>query len=276
MPTVVAPKLYLWTREELEFPPSEAALAPGKSEFILHYTTGQELGHSDHAEWWRAIYRHHTEVRGFDDIGYSFGFHNDPAGDPLAGHILEGRGFDRVGAHAKGHNTVSIGAVFLGNDDPETNDATPGALRACRWILDEGVRLKGPLTTYGHRDVGKTVCPGGELWTWKNGGMPVMSPERPTFTGGVRVAYGEVNGIDVIVTGAGPGGGPHAKILKASTLEELASWMAYGDFGGGVFVAVDNDGRVITGADAGGGPHVKVWEVATDWSVREVRGAMVY
>jgi hypothetical protein len=89
----------------------------------------------------------------------------------------------------------------------------------------------------------------------------------PFFTGGVRVAAGDVNhdGYIDIITGAGPGGSPHVKVFSGKDNSILRSFMAYSPFfTGGVFVSageVDGDGYadIITGAGAGGGPHVKVF-----------------
>src|SRR5205085_2596493 len=89
----------------------------------------------------------------------------------------------------------------------------------------------------------------------------------PGFRGGVRVAVGDVNGDGVpdIVTGAGPGGGPHVKVFSGADDSVLASFYAYDPtFAGGVYVAVgdvngDGFADVITGAGPGGGPHVKVF-----------------
>ncbi|MCS6851622.1 MAG: hypothetical protein NZ700_10700, partial [Gemmataceae bacterium] len=88
----------------------------------------------------------------------------------------------------------------------------------------------------------------------------------PTFGGGVRVAAGDVNddGHYDIITGAGPGGGPHVRSFSGKDLSQLASFFAYSPlFTGGVFVAagdINGDGRFdyITGPGMGGGPHVMI------------------
>jgi hypothetical protein len=91
-----------------------------------------------------------------------------------------------------------------------------------------------------------------------------------TFTGGVRVAVGDVTGDGVadIITAAGPGGGPHVKVFSGVDGSLVASFFAYGaSFSGGVFLAVGNFDadpqlEIVTGAGAGGGPHVRVFDVA--------------
>jgi len=91
------------------------------------------------------------------------------------------------------------------------------------------------------------------------------------FNGGVRVATGDINGDGRadIITGAGPGGGPHVKVFDGVSLSELKSFFAYsGSFAGGVFVAagdVNGDGQVdvVTGAGTNAAPHVKVFHGST-------------
>src|SRR5262245_33061518 len=52
---------------------------------------------------------------------------------------------------------------------------------------------------------------------------------NPSFPGGVNVALGDVNGDGVpdIITGAGPGGGPHVQVFSGTDLSVLASFFAY-------------------------------------------------
>src|SRR5439155_6319235 len=99
----------------------------------------------------------------------------------------------------------------------------------------------------------------------------------PNFTGGISVGAGDVNGdgrADVIV-GAGPGAGPHVKVIDGTKLGQvladgqiadgalLASFFAFAPgFRGGVSVAaadVNADGRadLVVGAGPGAGPHDK-------------------
>ncbi|HEV8306360.1 MAG TPA: VCBS repeat-containing protein, partial [Methylomirabilota bacterium] len=92
-----------------------------------------------------------------------------------------------------------------------------------------------------------------------------------SFTGGVRVAVGDVNGDGRadIITGPGPGGGPNVRVFDGRTGALLRSFFAYDPtFTGGVFVAagdVNGDGMadIITGAGEGGGPNVRVFSGAT-------------
>src|SRR5262249_2755465 len=98
-----------------------------------------------------------------------------------------------------------------------------------------------------------------------------------SFRGGVNVAAADVNGDGHadIITGAGPGGGPHVKVYDGATGQVLSSFFAYATtFTGGVSVAagdVSGDGKadVITGAGPGGGPHLKVWLDGTSQMIGE-------
>jgi hypothetical protein len=91
------------------------------------------------------------------------------------------------------------------------------------------------------------------------------------FRGGVYVAAGNLRGgaTDLVVVGAGAGGGPQVNIYDRSAAGPLASFFAYDDdFRGGARVGVldgDGDGQddIITGAGPGGGPQVNIGSSAT-------------
>ena len=69
----------------------------------------------------------------------------------------------------------------------------------------------------------------------------------PNFQGGGTIAMGDVGGSPSVVTGAGPGGGPHVKTFTDSGTEH-SSFFAYVDaYTGGVNVAV-GDNNIVTGA----------------------------
>ena len=99
----------------------------------------------------------------------------------------------------------------------------------------------------------------------------------PSYTGGVRVALGDVNGdgYNDLITGTGVGGGPHIKVfnLISGRPVEITSFFAFEpNFMGGVYVAsgdINGDGfdDIIIGAGAGGGPRVKVIRGGSGYSV---------
>jgi hypothetical protein len=85
------------------------------------------------------------------------------------------------------------------------------------------------------------------------------------FTGGVTVAAGDINGDGHadIVTGAGPGGGPHVRVFSGADGSVLRDYFPFSlTFRGGVSVAVgdiDGDGRADVIAGAGPGGRSQVW-----------------
>lgn len=82
------------------------------------------------------------------------------------------------------------------------------------------------------------------------------------------------DGAPDLLAGAGPGAGPHVKLIDGATGAELFSFFAFDEaFLGGVNVAtadIDGDGRLdlIVAAGPGAGPHVKVFSGATGAELR--------
>ncbi|XP_027487844.1 N-acetylmuramoyl-L-alanine amidase [Corapipo altera] len=107
----------------------------------------------------RSMQRFHQDTRAWDDIGYSFVVGSD-------GYLYEGRGWHWVGAHTKGYNTRGFGVGYVGDfsatlPDPDTlalvrDELLPCAVRAGRILQN--------YTLHGHRQLGRTDCPGNALF----------------------------------------------------------------------------------------------------------------
>jgi hypothetical protein len=172
----------------------------------------------------------------------------------------------------------AVGAGRGSGPRVEVFDSNTGALRASFFAFDPSF-LGGVSVTVadvngdGFPDLILGAGPGGgphvKVFDGQDGHLVrSFMAYDPSFHGGVFVAAGDIAGdgrID-IVTGAGPGGGPHVKVFQGADLTLLESFFAYDPaFTGGVSVAVaevNGDGKadLITGAGPGGGPQVKVFQ----------------
>lgn len=91
-------------------------------------------------------------------------------------------------------------------------------------------------------------------------------PYGPDFTGGVRVALGDVNadGTADLITAPGPGTAPHVKVFSGVDGSLLGSFFAFEpSFTGGTNVTAgdfDQDGaaEIVVSAEVGGGPRVRI------------------
>lgn len=115
----------------------------------------------------RSMQKFHQEDRGWDDIGYSFVVGSD-------GYLYQGRGWNWVGAHTKGHNSIGYGVSFIGDftaSVPEDPILSLVRDRFLKCAVTSGY-MSSNYTIQGHRQVVNTSCPGDALFqkisTWKN------------------------------------------------------------------------------------------------------------
>ncbi|XP_062291263.1 N-acetylmuramoyl-L-alanine amidase-like [Scomber scombrus] len=116
----------------------------------------------------RAMQRFHQEDRGWNDIGYSFVVGSD-------GYIYEGRGWNQLGRHTRGHNDIGYGVSIIGNYTatlPSRHAMNLLRHHLVRCAVDGG-RLAPSFTIHGHRQmVNYTACPGdaffSEIRSWEH------------------------------------------------------------------------------------------------------------
>ena len=116
--------------------------------------------------WWEGksaqqktdeVRRWHVEDRGWSDIGYHYLIDRD-------GTLVEGRPLERTGAHAKGHNTGSVGISLFGGHGGNVSDQcednfTEDQDLALRELIAK-LKADHPITKIiGHNEVANKACP---------------------------------------------------------------------------------------------------------------------
>ena len=190
---------------------------------------------------------------------------DDPTPPPATfNQITTGAG-PGAGAHVRsfdGATPTSVSFAAFGDDSPDK-----GGVRVARGDLDgdgddEIVAAGGP----GGRPILAVYTPAGQL-------IAATLAYGEAFRGGVSVAVGDVDndGLDEIITGAGPGGGPHVRVFILDDDEDglglfVQNGFAGADSGhrGGVNVAagdLDGDGRaeIVTAHASDGQPTVRTF-----------------
>lgn len=145
-------------------PPTEAYTVHAPYYFTIHHTQSHyPRTYTESVAEMQFIQDFHQNGRGWIDIAYHFLI------DPM-GNIFEGRPIRALGAHVKGHNTGNIGISIMGNYHPPQHD--PITQATINSFVAVGRYLKDTYDVnvssfYAHRDLGKTDCPGDDLYAKK-------------------------------------------------------------------------------------------------------------
>lgn len=109
----------------------------------------------------REIDRWHRQ-RGWLKIGYHFVIKQD-------GTIEIGRNIDEVGAHARGHNSYSIGICLVGGIDDlsqPSDDYSDEQWTMLRLLIDGLVKKYPGVKLLGHNDISSKACPSFNVVDW--------------------------------------------------------------------------------------------------------------
>lgn len=132
--------------------------------FVVHYSAGSPT------QTMRQIQDFHMDVKGWSDIGYNLAV-------DVNGLAYEGRGWNRVPAATKDHNTHTIACLFIGSNQ----HVTSAAKNKIRALYDEACQRKGAtLLQRWHSYYNPTECPGTNLRTWVQSGMPTTQIQGVT------------------------------------------------------------------------------------------------
>lgn len=127
--------------------------------FVTHYSAGPPT------QTMRQIQDFHMDVNGWSDIGYNLAV-------DVNGVAYEGRGWNRVPAATKDHNSHTVACLFIGSNQ----HVTDAAKRTIRALYDEACSRKGAhLLMRCHSDYNPTACPGDNLRQWVHGGMRIST-----------------------------------------------------------------------------------------------------
>lgn len=113
---------------------------------------------ADSAKSIEAIRQDHL-TRDYGDIAYHFVV-------DYSGVVWVGRSLSYEGAHVSGQNERNLGIVLLGNFEEQK----PSRDQSCTLVeIIESLRDRFQIKRhriYGHRDLGKSVCPGNNLYSY--------------------------------------------------------------------------------------------------------------